>query len=131
MKINYQKETKSNFQLQKSAQLQRVLNDVFTKSSFQFMNNQVFVNVVYVDLSKDLMNAKVLIDMYGIDEKHKGELVKKLNTDFIKQIRGILGQKLKYKYIPEVIFCFKEQNDKEKRVVELIEQESNATKQSN
>lgn len=125
MKINYQKETKSNFQLQRSTQIQRVLNDVFTKSSFQFMNKQVFVNVIYVDLSKDLLNAKVLIDIFGIEEKFKKELVKKLNTDFIKQIRGILGQKLKVKFIPEVVFLIKEENEKEKRVIELINKEAN------
>ena len=52
MKINYQKETKSNFQLQRSSQLEKVLNDVFTKSSFVFKDKQIFVNVIYVDLSK-------------------------------------------------------------------------------
>ncbi|MBO4956972.1 MAG: ribosome-binding factor A [Rickettsiales bacterium] len=127
MKINYQRETKSNFQLQRSSQLQKVLNDVFTKSSFQFENKQVFVNVIYVDMSKDLKNVKVLIDMFGLkEEKHKKELVKKLNTDFIKQIRGILAQKLKVKYVPEIIFCFKEKNTKEQKVLDLIEQEQNA-----
>ncbi len=125
MKINYQKETKTNFQLQRSTQIQRVLNDVFVKSSFQFMNKQVFVNVVYVDLSKDLLNAKVLIDVFGVEEKFKKELVKKLNTDFIKQVRGILAQKLKVKFVPEVIFLIKEENEKEKRVIELIEKEAN------
>lgn len=128
MKINYQKETKSNFQLQKSSQLEKILNDIFVKSSFQFMNKQVFVNVVYVDLSKDLLNAKILIDMFGIDEEYKKDLVKKLNTDFIKQIRGILGQKLKAKKIPEIRFCFKEENTKEKAILDLIEKESNATR---
>lgn len=128
MKINYQKETKSNFQLQRSSQLEKVLNDVFTKSSFSFKNKQVFVNIVYVDMSKDLLNAKVLIDMYGLEDEYKKELVDKLNKDFIKQIRGILAQKLKVKRVPEVIFCFKEQNKKEQKILDLIEKEKNASR---
>lgn len=128
MKINYQKETKSNFQLQRSSQLEKVLNDVFTKSSFTFKNKQVFVNIVYVDMSKDLLNAKVLIDMYGLEDEYKKELVDKLNKDFIKQIRGILAQKLKVKRVPEVIFCFKEQNKKEQKILDLIEKEKNASR---
>lgn len=122
MKINFQKETKSNLQLQRASQLQRILNDVFTRSSFNFKEKQVFVNVIYVDFSKDLMNAKVLIDTFGLDEEYKDELVKKLNTDFIKQIRGIVCQKLKVKYTPNVVFMCEHENKKEKRVLELLEE---------
>lgn len=125
MKINLQKETKSNFQLQRASQLQKVLNDVFTRSSFSFKDKQVFVNVIYVDFSKDLMNAKVLIDTFGLDEESKEELVKKLNKDFIKQIRGIICQKLKVKYTPQIVFMCEHENKKEKRVLELIEEEKN------
>lgn len=125
MKINLQKETKSNFQLQRASQLQKVLNDVFTRSSFSFKDKQVFVNVIYVDFSKDLMNAKVLIDTFGLDEESKEELVKKLNKDFIKQIRGIICQKLKVKYTPQIIFMCEHENKKEKRVLELLEEEKN------
>ena len=125
MKINLQKETKSNFQLQRASQLQKVLNDVFTRSSFSFKDKQVFVNVIYVDFSKDLMNAKVLIDTFGLDEESKEELVKKLNKDFIKQIRGIICQKLKVKYTPQIVFMCEHENKKEKRVLELLEEEKN------
>lgn len=125
MKINLQKETKSNFQLQRASQLQKVLNDVFTRSSFSFKDKQVFVNVIYVDFSKDLMNAKVLIDTFGLDEENKEELVKKLNKDFIKQIRGIICQKLKVKYTPQIVFMCEYENKKEKRVLELLEEEKN------
>jgi ribosome-binding factor A len=124
MKINYQKETKTNFQLRKSSQLQKILMDVFSKSSFSFNNQKVFVNVVYVDLSKDLMNAKIVIDTFGLDDNNKKELVKRLNKDFIKQIRGLIAQKLQVKYVPEVIFCCQEENKKIGKVLDLIEKEA-------
>ncbi len=123
MKINYQKETKNNYQLQRSSKLQKVLNDIFIKSSFSFAGKQVFVNVVYVDISKDLLNAKVVIDSFGLDnDEQKQELVKKLNKDFIKQIRGIITQKMKMKYSPEIIFYCPEENKKEKKVLDIIEE---------
>ena len=124
MKINFQKETKSNLQLQRASQLQKILNDVFTRSSFSFKDKQVFVNVIYVDFSKDLKNAKVLIDTFGLDEESKDELIKKLNNNFIKQIRGIICQKMKVKYTPEVVFMCEHENKKEKRVLELLEEKN-------
>ena len=123
MKINYQKETKSNFQLQKSAKLQKILMDFFQKSSFSFKGQQVFVNVIYVDLSKDFQNAKVVIDTFGLDDQYKKELVNKLNKDFIRQIRSLVAQKLQLKFAPQLIFCYQEQNKKEQEVLDLIEKE--------
>lgn len=117
MKINYQKETKNNYQLQRSSKLQKILNDIFIKSSFSFGNKQVFVNVVYVDMSKDLLNAKVVIDSFGLDnDEQKRELVKQLNRDFIKQIRGIITQKMKMKYSPEIIFIALKKIKKKKSI---------------
>ena len=124
MKINFQKETKNNFQLKRASQLQKILNDVFTRSSFNFKGQQVFVNVIYVDFSKDLKNAKILIDTFGLDEEHKDELVNKLNTDFIKQIRGIICQKMKVKYTPEIVFMCEHENKKEKQVLKLLEEKN-------
>ncbi len=124
MKINYEKETKTNFQLQKASKLQKILNDIFVKSSFSLGNQQLFVNVIYVDISSDLLNAKAVVDIFGADEKHRKELIDKLNKDFIKQIRGIVSQKLKAKYIPEIVFLYEEENKKKQRVLDLIEKES-------
>lgn len=120
MKINYSKENKTNFQLQKASKLQRILNDLFVKSSFSLNSQQIFVNVVYVDMSKDLLNAKVVIDIFGTDDIHKKELVKKLNKDFVKQVRNIVLQKFKSKYVPEIIFFIEEENKKKQRVLDLI-----------
>lgn len=124
MKVNYEKETKTNFQLQKASKLQKILNDIFIKSSFSLHNKQLFVNVVYVDMSKDLLNAKAVVDIFGADEEHKKELVNKLNKDFIKQVRGIVSQKLKAKYVPEIVFLYEEENTKKQHILDLIEKES-------
>ena len=120
MKINYSKENKTNFQLQKASKLQRILNGLFVKSSFSLNSQQIFVNVVYVDMSKDLLNAKVVIDIFGTDDIHKKELVKKLNKDIVKQVRNIVSQKFKSKYVPEIIFFIEEENKKKQRVLDLI-----------
>ena len=127
MKVNYQKETKTRFQLQTAEKLQRILMTLFSKSSFSFKDQQVFVNVIYVDISKDLMNAKAVIDTFGLDEKYKAELVAKLNKDFVKQVRGFVAQKLKVKRVPEIVFYYEKENKKKQKVLDLIEKESKKT----
>jgi ribosome-binding factor A len=123
MKINYQKETKTNFQLKKSSKLQKILMDIFQRSSFSFRGKKVFVNVIYVDMSKDLLNAKVVIDTFGLDTDGRKELVGQLNKDFVKQIRSLAAQKLQVKYAPEIVFCCQDENKKTSRVLDLIERE--------
>lgn len=123
MNINYDKSNKTNFQLQKASKLQNVLNDILIKSNFSFNNQNVFVNVIYVDISKDLMNAKAVIDIFGLDENYKKKLVQKLNRDFIKQIRSNLAQKIRLKRLPEIVFYYKEDNKNESKILDLIENE--------
>jgi ribosome-binding factor A len=121
MKINYQKETKSNLQLQKSSRLQKILADIFSKSSFSVDRQKFFLNVVFVDLSKNLLNAKAVVDTFGLDKGQKKDLVNKLNKDFSKQIRALIAQKLKWKYTPEIMFCYQEENEKTEKVLNLLE----------
>jgi ribosome-binding factor A len=125
MKINYQKETKSNPQLQKASALQRILADIFSKSSFSIDNKQIFVNVTYVDLSRNFANAKVVVDTFGLSDEKKKELVKELNTNFARQIRSLVAQKFKTRYTPEIIFSCTEENKKTKKVLTLMEEERN------
>lgn len=124
MKINYEKEGKTNFQLQKASKLQRILNDIFIESSFSLHGQQIFVNVIYVDISKDLLNVKAVVDIFGADENYKRELVDKLNKDFMRQVRGIVAQKFKAKFTPEIVFLYEAENEKKQRVLDLIEKES-------
>lgn len=123
-RINQIKDGKSNFLLSSEKRLQKVLSDVFTKSSFSFENKQVFVNVLFVDMSPDLKNAKVVIDTFGInDEKAKEELAKQLNKSFVKQIRGIIASKMRMKYVPEVRFYLDESMEKSIKINNLIDSE--------
>ena len=62
MKVNYNKDDKSNFLLSTERRLQKVLSEIFAKSSFSFQDKQIFVNVIFIDLSPDLKNAKIVID---------------------------------------------------------------------
>lgn len=123
MIINYDRSTKTNFQLRKAAQLQNALNDILLKSSFSFRDKRVFVNVVYVDLSRDLMNAKAVIDIYGLEEEQQQELVQKLNGDLIKQLRNNLAHKIRVKRLPEIIFHCPRKNEKKDRVLDIIRSE--------
>lgn len=118
------KEVKSNFLLSTESKLQKTLSEVFIKSSFSFSNKQVFVSVLYVDLSPDLKNAKVYIDTFGLEHsEEKNELLKQLNKDFIKQVRGIIASKVKMKYIPEIRFFYDNSSEKATKINTLIDKE--------
>jgi ribosome-binding factor A len=102
--------------------------DIFSKSSFTLGNNRVFVNVVYVDMSGDLSNAKVVIDSFGLDVAQQNELVKRLNKDFVRQMRSLVAQKLQMKRTPNIVFCLSEENNKNGRVLDLITSENEKLK---
>ncbi len=118
------KGNKSNFLLSLESKLQKTLSEVFIKSSFSFKNRQVFVSVLFVDLSADLKNAKVYIDTFGLENnEEKHELLKQLNRDFIKQVRGIIASKVRMKYIPEIRFFYDNSSEKSAKINAIIDSE--------
>lgn len=118
------KGNKSNFLLSLESKLQKNLSEIFIKSSFSFKNRQVFVSVLFVDLSADLKNAKVYIDTFGLENnEEKHELLKQLNRDFIKQVRGIIASKIRMKYIPEIRFFYDNSSEKSAKINAIIDSE--------
>ncbi len=124
-KINLvKKDSKSNLWIMTEKKIQRVLNEIFSKSSFTLKNKPVFVNVLTVDLSKDFKNAKILLDSFGVSETKKTELLKEFNSiGFIKQIKNLIAQNMKLRYIPEIRFYLDIFNEKAERVNKIIDQE--------
>ena len=122
--MKMKREGKSNFLLSTESRLQKTLSEIFTKSSFSLNNRQIFVSVLYVDLSPDLKNAKVYIDTFGLEnDKDKHDLLKQLNKGFIKQVRGIIASKVRMKYIPEISFFYDNSSEKSARINAIIDGE--------
>jgi ribosome-binding factor A len=102
-----------------------VLADIFSESSFSVGEKKAFVNVIYVDMSDDLSNAKVVVDSFGLSAAQQNELIKKLNGDFIKQIRKLTAQRAQMKRMPNIVFCPPEENRRGEQVLNLIEKLKN------
>ncbi len=78
-----------------------------------------FVTVTKVTLTDDLREARVLISIMGEDDDRESALsgVQRA-TGFI---RHELGQRLKLKYTPAIIFAFDESWDKQERILDLLD----------
>jgi ribosome-binding factor A len=110
----------NNFRLRRSSKLENVLNDIFSKSEFFSGSRQVFINVLRVDMDKNLTSAKVFVDMFGLEPENQRDLLGKLNGSFLRQIRKIVADRIRAKSIPRFLFCHASDSGKESRILGLM-----------
>jgi len=118
------KKEKTPRQLKVQKTIQRVFMDIFSKSSFELKNKKIFVNILSVDISPDLKNTRILVDIFDADEKYKKLLIKQLNTNYLKQLRRLLSQQIQLKYVPELIFVLDASQDAAIKLDRVIEEEA-------
>lgn len=118
------KKEKSNYLLSVESKLQRVLSEIFVDSSFNFMGKNIFVNVLYVNLSTDLSIAKVALNTFGLDNpKDVQKLVDELNKNFIRQVRNLICQKMNMKIIPNIVFLYDNREERAIKINKIIDKE--------
>lgn len=118
------KKEKSNYLLSVESKLQRVLSEIFVDSSFNFMGKNIFVNVLYVNLSADLSIAKVALNTFGLDNsKDIQKLVDELNKNFIKQVRNLICQKMNMKIVPNIVFLYDNSEERAIKINKIIDKE--------
>ena len=78
-----------------------------------------FVTVMGVDLSPDLRHAKVFVSAMGTDRQKK-ESMEALNHAS-GWIRHELGQRIRMKFLPEIVFRFDTSMDHGERIDQLLE----------
>lgn len=118
------KKEKSNYLLSVESKLQRVLSEIFVDSSFNFMGKNIFVNVLYVNLSADLSIAKVALNTFGLDNsKDIQKLVDELNKNFIKQVRNLICQKMNMKIVPNIVFLYDNREERAIKINKIIDKE--------
>lgn len=81
-----------------------------------------------VDISPDLKNLKILVDIPNIDKEYRIKVVKNLNKENIFVIRKLLAEKVNLRYVPEVIFVLDESNEKLFKIGKIIEKEAKSFK---
>jgi len=77
-----------------------------------------FVTVTDAELSPDLRHAKVFVSVYGSAEERAGSLrALQRATGFV---RSQLGERLRLKFTPEIVFVYDPAVERAARVFELL-----------
>ncbi|MDR1425629.1 MAG: ribosome-binding factor A [Rickettsiales bacterium] len=114
-----------NFRLRRSSDLRRTLGDILSKGEFSSGGKQIFIDVIEVAVSKDLKSAKVLVSIFGLEPEDQRKFLDRLNGAFARQVRGIVANKIREKFVPKFSFHVADSNEKKEKVLALIEKQKN------
>ena len=116
---------KSVLQLKIQTKIQHLLLELFSKSDMSLGENKFSIIITNVDISPDLKNLKVFVEISNLDKKHKEEVIKNLNTKNIYTIKKLLADKVNLRYVPEVLFILDNSSEKLFKMSKIIEDEKN------
>ena len=114
---------KSVLQLKIQTKIQHLLLELFSKSDMSLGENKFSIIITNVDISPDLKNLKVFVEISNLDKKHQDEVIKNLNTKNIYTIRKLLADKVNLRYVPEVLFILDNSSEKLFKMSKIIEKE--------
>ena len=114
---------KSVLQLKIQTKIQHLLLELFSKSDMSLGENKFSITITNVDISPDLKNLKVFVEISNLDKKHKEEVIKNLNTKNIYTIKKLLADKVNLRYVPEVLFILDNSSEKLFKMSKIIEKE--------
>lgn len=115
---------KSVLQLKTQKKIQHILLDFFSKGEMSFAGKNFTLSITNVDISPNLRNLKVYVDISNMEEKNKKLVIKHLNEQDIYTIKKLLADKINLRYVPETIFILDESNAKLLKMEKLIQEES-------
>lgn len=114
---------KSILQLKTEKKIQHILLDMLTKSEMSLNDETFFISVNNVDISPDLRNLKIFIDISNMDIKNKQKVVKEFNNKHIYTVKDLIAKKINLRYVPEIIFYLDDTNEKIAQIEEIINKE--------
>ncbi len=115
---------KSVLQLRTQEKIKHVLLELFSKSEMYFNNKPFFISITDVDISPNLRNLKIYIDIMNMEQKDKNNVIKNLNKENIYAIKDLLAKRVNLRYVPEPIFILDNSNEKIFKMNKIIEEES-------
>lgn len=115
---------KSVLQLKTQKKIQHILLDFFNKGEMSLGGKNFTLSITNVDISPNLRNLKVYVDISNMEEKNKKLVIKHLNEQDIYTIKKLLADKINLRYVPETIFILDESNAKLLKMEKLIQEES-------
>ena len=114
---------KSQRQLQIGENIKRNMADIFIREGLSNISGSL-ISIVQADVSPDMKNVKIFIDIFGGDIKNHQKIIKKLN-EAIWHLRFELAKKVMLRTVPEIIFAIDETQERAMRINELINIEQN------
>lgn len=120
---------KSQRQLQLGENIKRIIADIFSRSSLSSIKNS-YITVVQADVSPDIKNCKIFINIYGKNNDDNQQIVNKLNQ-MSPSISHELGKKLTTRNTPKITFHLDETSQKAFDIESLIKEESYLFSESN
>lgn len=115
---------KSVLQLKTQKKIQHILLDFFSKGEMSLGGKNFTLSITNVDISPNLRNLKVYVDISNMEEKNKKLVIKHFNEEDIYIIKKLLADKVNLRYVPETIFILDESNAKLLKMEKLIQKES-------
>lgn len=115
---------KSVLQLKTQKKIQHILLEFFSKGEMSLGGQNFTLSISEVDISPNLRNLKVYVDISNMEEKNKKLVIKHLNEQDIYVIKKLLADKINLRYVPETIFILDESNDKLLKMEKLIKAEA-------
>lgn len=115
---------KSVLQLKIQKQIQRLLSDTFSKSDMSLGGKSFSIAINDVDISPDLKNLKIFVDMPSIDKTNKIKVIKHFNETDVFVIKKLLAEKINLRYVPEILFILDESNEKLFKMKQIIDKEA-------
>ncbi len=88
-----------------------------------------FVTILEADVSPDIKNARIYLDMFGNDENHK-KILDKLNLNS-GHFRHQLGAQMSSRNTPELKFILDKTQDSANKIEALIYKEAQAIEKAN
>lgn len=115
---------KSVLQLKTQKKIQHILLEFFSKGEMSLGGQNFTLSINEVDISPNLRNLKVYVDISNMEEKNKKLVIKHLNEQDIYVIKKLFADKINLRYVPETIFILDESNAKLLKMEQLIKEEA-------
>ena len=121
--------SKSLRQLQVAENIKRRLSEIFLEKGLLNYSSS-YISVTQVDISPDLKNAKIYLDIFNQNQEVKPKILNYFNN-LEKTLRFELSKKIKLRYAPELSFIEDETQENAFKIEKIIAEEKKNYDQQN
>lgn len=114
---------KSQRQLQVGEQIKRIIAEIFSREGLSVISG-VHLTILEADVSPDIKNVRIYLDMFGNDKNHDA-ILDKLNSG-AAHFRHELGKKMTSRNTPEIRFVLDKTGAFANHIEALIDMEAKA-----